>query len=96
MDIRVPSNQGHNGEVNPLRRFFGKRVERDQERQGPELENDGGAHTAVDDFAYYSHGEQADHPEHDGRYAQQIGLDSGESQVAEGEGKICLWRADGY
>ncbi len=95
MDIGVPGDQGDNGEVDPLRRFLIERVERDQEWQRPELEHDGGGDTAVDDLAHDSHGEQAGHAKHDGRYAQQIGLDGGEAQVTQGESEICLWRADG-
>lgn len=61
MHVWVPSYQGHNCEVRPLRRRMVKGVERDQKGKSPELEDDSSCDTAVDDLTCEGHCKQQAH-----------------------------------
>ena len=93
--VRVPRDERDDGEVHPLRRLRVERVERDEERERPDLQEHGGDRAAVDHLAELAEDEEEDHPEEFRRDTEQVGLSRGEAEVAQGEREVGLGRVDG-
>lgn len=85
-----PSDERDDREVDPLRRGLVERVQRDEEREGPELEDDGRGDAAVDDLAEVGREEQHEQADHGRGDGEEVGLRGGEAEVLEREGQVNL------
>ena len=92
--VREARNKRDDREVHPLRRLLVERVERDQQRECPELEENGGDCARVDDLAHVARCEEHDHPDHLGGDAEQVRLRCGVAKVSQRESEVELGRGD--
>ena len=67
MDVWEAGDQGDNDKVDPWRRLFSECVQRDEERECPELQKDRSPDAAVDDLAEVTENEEREQADHFGR-----------------------------
>ena len=94
MNIRESGDQCHDRKINPLRGLPVEAVQRDEERKGPQLKDDGSENPAVDDFAKVSGRDHRYHADYCRRNGKEIRLGRVEPEVSQGKGEICLWGSD--
>ena len=90
--VREARDKRDDREVHPLRRLLVERVERDEQREGPELQQHRRYRPAVDDLAELREDYDEDHAEELGRDAEQVRLCRGVPEVPEGECEVRLGR----
>lgn len=88
--VGVPSDQRDDGIVDPLRRILGERVQCNQQRQRPELEDDRGADPAVNDLAEVADNEEPNDTQHCRRDGEKVRLGRVEAEIAQRERKVGL------
>jgi len=93
--IGIASNKRNDGEVNPLWRLMGECVQRNQQGEGPYLQDDSCARAAVDNFAEITYEEEIDHAQDNRWDTEKIGLCGIEPNGAQRQSEICLRRVNG-
>ena len=95
MNVWEASDQSDDGKIRPLGGLLVEGIERDQERQGPDLQHDRSDRSAVDDLAEEAEDQECDESKHCRRNAKQVGFCRVETEVTKGQCEICLRRSDG-
>jgi hypothetical protein len=75
-----------------LRRELVERVQRDEQRERPELEDDRREDAAVDDLAEVGREQEHEQAADGGWDGEEVGLRRGEAQVFERKGQVDLGR----
>lgn len=90
VDIWVGGDKRDDGVVDPVGRVLVERVQRDEQRERPDLKREHGDGAAVDDLAEIAEDEEGDNAERDGRHAEKVRLRGVEAELTQRKREVSL------